>query len=628
MQMPDESKLHTQLPKSALLSSVELPGRYVILELVGQGGMGLVFRAEDKHLGRDVAIKVLNFEGSKDADLQERFSREAKVLASLDHPNIVKLLAWGLSENGNPYQVIEFLEGGTVSLEIGNGKRLKPARFFEIFSPVLDGLQHAHSRGVVHRDLKPSNIMFSLADDKVRPKIVDFGIARVQLSDSAMGNTLTQTGHLLGSPIYMSPEQCKGEKASQLSDIYSLACVMYEALTGQPPHKGETAMELMYKHMTEIPLSLESIASGAASKRLGRLIDRCLAKDPSMRPQSAADVLAELKTIFESQLDTSSIFAPEAKIERDKRTALSKYLFLIFLLFVAAAGLIKSALMRAPDSKGSRVPEKHARDMLIEVQRLEWTGKNKESLALAKETLVRALEQKDRDSELHAEFEIGQNLASLGEHQAAILALKKAVALSHKCNPTHYMRTHTKIVLAQELMATGDLENAADLLEQSLHDFIDKAIDLDRKYLYKARIMLAAIRVKQGHPDAAREVINSQWYYCRSIAEQLGINDTEDMFELLRAESVMGLARSAATRFDSLAFCLSKALITKVERAGLYTKAALLAQSMKLPSEYLRFTKLAALESAKRDLPLPQGNRAVEKHKPGGELKDLLPKNF
>jgi tRNA A-37 threonylcarbamoyl transferase component Bud32 len=385
----------------------EFPPRYQNRGLLGEGGYGRVYRAHDQQLGRDVAIKVLLFEGARDPRLQERFAREARLLASLDHPAIVKILAWGTNENGNPYQVLEFVEGTTLAVQIGRDRRLSPTRFREIFAACLAGLDYAHGCGVIHRDIKPTNIIICTRADEFAIKIVDFGIAR-QLDDSAgSGRTLTQTGHLLGSPVYMSPEQCRGDRIDRLTDIYSLGCVMYETLSGQPPHQADSSLELMYKHMTVQAPKLEELARDSVSRRLGRLVDACLSRDPQNRPQTAAEILLELNRIFESNLAGSAFFSLSAPTGKGRVWQYGGATLLV-LAAVAAFFVVPflQHLKTAPQTAEMDPSERKIQDLESRLRSQEWLFKNPKtnsqkvqradelvSLLLAKAELERKLKR-------------------------------------------------------------------------------------------------------------------------------------------------------------------------------------------------------------------------------------------
>jgi eukaryotic-like serine/threonine-protein kinase len=200
------------------MSSTVIAGRYRLRELLGSGGMSEVWRAEDLELGRDVAIKLL----APDADVA-RFEREARAVASLAHANVSQVFDYGEQE-GRPYMVLEYVPGGTLEERLEAGKPLPDEATQAIAAGIAAGLAHAHARGVVHRDLKPANVLF---DEEGRPKLADFGIARLAAGEG----TLTEAGTVLGTAAYLSPEQAEGATASPSSDVYSFGVMLYRMLT-------------------------------------------------------------------------------------------------------------------------------------------------------------------------------------------------------------------------------------------------------------------------------------------------------------------------------------------------------------------------------------------------------------
>lgn len=305
--MSDRIDSSLQLQETA--SAVQLPDRYEVLGVIGKGGAGIVLRANDRQMSREVAVKVLSVDNAENSKLNERFLREAKILASLDHQNIVKLLTWNINDKNEPYLVMEYLDGSPLTHEITEREAVTPSRFHEIFSQLLLGLEYAHEHAILHRDLKPSNIILVQADGAVVPKIIDFGIAYENKESAGKTQSLTKTGFFVGTPAYMSPEQCRGEDVTVSSDIYSLACIMYEYLIGHPPVEGETAMDVMYKKTATDAELLQSKAKSDEARELGRLIDECLSRNSAARPQSARVVFERLNKIFASKnRDTRKFF--------------------------------------------------------------------------------------------------------------------------------------------------------------------------------------------------------------------------------------------------------------------------------------------------------------------------------
>lgn len=269
-----------------------------ILQSLGRGGMSIVYKARQLELDRIVAVKVISSKVSEET--LKRFQNEAKLTSKLEHPNIVKTLSFGITSRGLPYLVLEYIEGRSLADYLKEKGRLSYGEFKNIFLPVLQALAHAHEKGLLHRDLKPGNIMI-LSDDSAEEnvKVVDFGIAKVMQPDDYSGEMqqLTKTGSVLGSPAYMSPEQCQGLELDQRSDLYSLACVMYESFLGKTPFLGDSVLELMGKHVNEaLPTVAELQKTIELDREISALILRALAKDPASRPASAAEFYSKLSS--------------------------------------------------------------------------------------------------------------------------------------------------------------------------------------------------------------------------------------------------------------------------------------------------------------------------------------------
>jgi serine/threonine protein kinase len=270
-------------------------GNYQALSLLGEGGMGAVYLAEHPGIGRRVAIKVLKSELGHDPQLLTRFLNEARAANAIRHPNIIEVLDSGTTERGASYLVMELLEGESLSGRIKRLSRLDEKSAIEIAMQTASGLGAAHAKGIIHRDLKPDNL-FVIPEEsdaaRERVKILDFGIAKLHLM---AGDSLkTRTGTLMGTPVYMSPEQCLGTKeVDHRSDIYSLGIIIYEMLAGRPPFISEGFGELLSMHLHEKPGSLRAFAP-QVSPEVEFAVMRMLAKKPDERYPSMADVRAAL----------------------------------------------------------------------------------------------------------------------------------------------------------------------------------------------------------------------------------------------------------------------------------------------------------------------------------------------
>ena len=228
---------------------VELAGRYEIIEEVGKGGMGVVYKARQPALQKLYAIKMLHSLHATETIL--RFELEAKAISKLDHVNLITSHDFGVTVDGRPYMVMDFIEGTSLAQLIESEVRLPLALTLDVAVQIARAMAYAHAQGVLHRDLKPSNIMLvRQPDGSMLVKIIDFGIAKMLVSDEdGSSSNLTQTGDVFGSPFYMSPEQAMGRGIDERSDIYSLGCLIYEMLTGVLPFRGASAFETLYKHM-------------------------------------------------------------------------------------------------------------------------------------------------------------------------------------------------------------------------------------------------------------------------------------------------------------------------------------------------------------------------------------------
>ena len=264
-----------------------LNDRYEIAGVLGQGGMAKVFKGTDRVLGRTVAVKVLAPQYADDEGFVARFRREAQAAAGLNHPNIVGVFDTG-SQNGVHYIVMEYVEGRTLRDVIRADAPLLPERAIEITDAVARALAAAHESGLVHRDIKPGNIMLT-RDGEV--KVMDFGIAR-----TTTGDTLTQTAAILGTALYLSPEQAQGQPVDARSDIYSLGCVFYEMLTAHAPFEGDSPVAIAYKHVRETP-RLPSELNPDVPPELDAVVMKMLAKNPENRYQNAAELREDLERV-------------------------------------------------------------------------------------------------------------------------------------------------------------------------------------------------------------------------------------------------------------------------------------------------------------------------------------------
>lgn len=278
------------------LTFVVINKRYELLGLAGQGGMAAVYKACDLRDNKEVAVKVLDRDLANMDSVLERFQKEVSAASAMAHENLAAVYDSGVTEDGRPYIVMEYMRGQTLTQLLKKKAKLSLNEFAEIFVQVAKGLAHAHRRGVVHRDIKPSNIMlYTDAKGKLGVKLLDFGIAKSLADIDETSLHLTHTGQVIGSPFYMSPEQCRALPVDTRSDIYSLGCVMFEAITGGVPFKGETALDTLYKHIHEpAPRVRSNIPKLKPAEILASTIETTLMKQPEARYHTARELGKDL----------------------------------------------------------------------------------------------------------------------------------------------------------------------------------------------------------------------------------------------------------------------------------------------------------------------------------------------
>ncbi|MFE3290731.1 Stk1 family PASTA domain-containing Ser/Thr kinase [Rhodococcus sp. NPDC059234] len=292
----------------------KLSSRYELGEILGFGGMSEVHLARDMRLSRDVAIKVLRADLARDPTFYLRFRREAQNAAALNHPAIVAVYDTGEAETDGgplPYIVMEYVDGVTLRDIVRGEGPMPPRRAMEVIADVCAALDFSHRNGIVHRDIKPANIMINRAG---AVKVMDFGIARA-ISDSS--SPMTQTAAVIGTAQYLSPEQARGEQVDARSDVYSLGCVLFEILTGEPPFKGDSPVAVAYQHVREDP-ALPSSVNPDIPRELDSIILKAMSKNPANRYQSAAEMRSDLVRVLGGQRPG----APMVMNDEDRTTIL------------------------------------------------------------------------------------------------------------------------------------------------------------------------------------------------------------------------------------------------------------------------------------------------------------------
>jgi beta-lactam-binding protein with PASTA domain/predicted Ser/Thr protein kinase len=357
-----------------------IDGRYQVITRIASGGMGEVFRAQDAVLGRDVAVKMLHAHLASDRGFVDRFRREARAAAILNHRNVVGVYDWG-STDGTYFMVMEFVRGHNLRALLSEYGRLEPGHVVEVGLQVLAALEHAHGHGIVHRDIKPENI---LIDQDGTVKVADFGLARA-FAESSVSQS---EGTVTGTVQYLAPEQVQGEPAGPRTDLYACGIVMFELLTGRPPFSGETSLGIAYQHLSSRVPPPSAVVPGTPSA-VDRVVLHATERDPSRRPASArafrdevagagetlvqttrvAELAAQIPTTeFVPEERAPTVTIPRAESPRRRRWRLIRRGLALLLLLAALTGggwalwtYVVPHYADVPDVKGSTVAQANER---------------------------------------------------------------------------------------------------------------------------------------------------------------------------------------------------------------------------------------------------------------------------
>lgn len=322
----------------------QMIGQFRVEKILGAGGMSVVYKCTDLVVNRPVAVKVLQKHLAFEERWVMRFRHEAVAIGRLSHPNIVRVHHFDAQED-EPFIVMDFVDGIALSDSLSFGGALSVARSVKLICEAMDALAHAHANGVVHRDLKPSNIMIVNAntpEESVR--ILDFGIAKIAEEES--NYKLTQTGEVLGSPLYMSPEQCAGRPAFERSDQYSIGCVLFECLTGHPPFVGDSSINIIVQHMNEVPPTLKQASLGKSfSPELEAVVKRLLQKNPEHRFASMAEAKAALEATLSKEIKSTSVLKLNLNDEKRRSGLIVAATVFGGVLSLAAGGVFVQSML-------------------------------------------------------------------------------------------------------------------------------------------------------------------------------------------------------------------------------------------------------------------------------------------
>lgn len=548
--------------------------RYIIQSVIGLGGMSIVYKAQHKLMDRIVAIKMLHSNIKNDHTSLERFRMEAQAASSLSHQNIIAVYDFGVTDQGEAFFVMDYLDGENLADMIERKGRLPYERALHIFKQICDGLGAAHKKSIVHRDLKPANVVLLKEDDGTElVKLVDFGIAKLLPGSGKQQLSLTRTGEVFGSPIYMSPEQCQGLELDKRSDIYAMGCLMYETLTGAPPIEGSTFLETLNMHVTATPKTFaERIPDAKIPPALEQIIFQCMAKSPDDRPQNTdqiRDLLSAITlTLTATGANRAAVSGPVTAVPCPNTTArVNKFtLSALVLTLVAFAGVAGVYFLwpGPPDDPGTPGTKMYFAIKLNEASDLVSKGNyaDAEKALNEAEALVRKLTggaQARREvvlrqkADLYGKWEGHAELLektnneiiglltsrSLGEMKMQYEALKRLESF-----PTNSTVAQTNAKLRAEAEIPSILVTAGKLNARKLHleqaKFLERALEVMRKLL--GADSTSVCKIEESLSDAYQALRNFPavrplLVHICSVAEK---NSDSNPKEYIRALSKLG----------------------------------------------------------------------------------------
>ncbi len=502
---PDKQKFEETLT-SKHLSNFYMPepgtfvGKYELLEQIGVGGMSIVFKAQDKALNRLVAIKFLLPRSNTETINLLRFQQEARAASRLEHPNIVKIYDFSTTSEGIPFLVMSYLDGVSLADAIKIEGSLSISRWLSIMIQACDALEHAHSNGIIHRDIKPGNFVLAQEKDNEVLKLVDFGIAKNSLDDMS----LTKTGDVFGSPLYMSPEQCAGLKLDLRSDIYSLGCVMYEAMAGRPPLSGDNSLSTMQKHLSEKPERLQKLRPGVKNiASIDRIVMRCLEKKPEDRYQDLGALRNELNQIFGGQSLTKNFSS--------RRIAASLGLL---ALFITTSCWFYMAHKTPPASKPGQ-----SESLSVVATQNAIDSTPKESTNAKTE-----VEEKTKLDSLLAQ---ANYLITHGNSDAALKQFNEALQLATELGKP---ATELAPIIVQIANCESDLKilSALEHYEKALHLVADSDLMPDLEIQYTCQTQLGTIALNSGNAEQAKPYYEDAYF---TAVKQNNIEHQASSFE-------------------------------------------------------------------------------------------------
>lgn len=557
----------------APLTGIVLDGKYEVGELIGRGGMSVVYRARHLLLNKPVAIKFLHPHLTHDENAFRRFQKEAKAVTSLTHDGIIHVYDFGQLPDGQPYLAMELLEGQSLADVISKSGSLNRQNALALFKAIAKALEYAHDKGVIHRDLKPSNVVLDKSGDVARAKVVDFGIAKFEDEASVK---LTATGEIFGSPPYMSPEQCRGEALDNRSDIYSMGCLMYEALTGRAPFVGSTSFHIMQMHIGDSPASFSAVRPGLKDCfDLEAAVLKCLAKDPANRFQSARELSVDLEKLEESsEHKFGGGLAGALKLQKARSgtrgrsgtfSAATPIAILVSVLFIAAFALILHLV-----SLGGRWGSSESGVNKVGMPNGSWMNEHRKGIELMNRGSYRqAFDQFASSAKIaRAQPELARSLVVNLSNQLLCAHILQDRAAEKKCS---------QLVLNAETKLRGVRWSDSSAVESL-------------KLLWSSQSLQAT-----SNPEEIRQLVDRSKPLLAALHDATRSDEALPIIEVLQAKCEMTLSPHDPRLADVL-FLKSQALLQVAENNGSLTD-----ESQKMISDALQLLQRCTFIREKND---------------------------
>lgn len=475
--------------KSCLTPGTVIANHYEVLSVIGYGASGTVYKVKHLLVDQIRAAKLLHPSFSNDPKVWRRFQQEAKSSLLLEHPNIVRVYEFGIETKlQQPYMVMDYVSGKPLNTILKEDGPLDETRTCALISEVCYALAHSHSKGVVHRDIKPGNIIVT---DESRTKVVDFGIAKLTTTEE--GQHLTKTGEVFGTPLYMSPEQCLGQRVDGRSDVYSLGCVLYECLTGRVPFEGDNSVQTIFKHINDKPERFKSISTKLASLgNLETIVLKCLEKKSDERYQSVDDLLQDLRAF---QQGHSPAIAKRFTPNRKTIATICMGILIPALLFSMATFSPNPVWRRywnAANSQWNQGPDHYAQ------------AEQAFKLAAANINLEKDKVPKDSAQEFH--LQMGRFYHQWGKDQSAVESYLKALDVPG-LEQSPKSQEVRKALLAS-LIQTGDYASAIEEGSIALRAF-ERTSTVSETQIETAYLLGNAFRAKNQYEKAKESYLTA-----------------------------------------------------------------------------------------------------------------------